>query len=138
MSTPLTFESVIQLGLKLPDVIESSYYGSPGIKWQGRMIACIPVNQSAEANSAVIAVDLDRREALLKKNPLLFYITDHYAPYPTMLVRLSKISRADLEKILLDAWKHVSSQGPALTKPRAAKAKAAPTRTRRAAQRAKK
>ena len=93
MSAALSMETVVELGLKLPDVFESPYYGVRALKWNGRMLACEPVNPSAEFNSAVIAVDLAERENLLKKNPLLFYITDHYAPYPHMLVRLSKISR---------------------------------------------
>lgn len=96
----LSIDSVIELGLKLAGVNESSYYGVPALKLNGRMLACTPVNKSAEVNSAVVAVGFEQRATLLKKHPSLYYITDHYAPHPTMLIRLSRVSRADLERTL--------------------------------------
>lgn len=111
--TQLTIDSVIELGLELSGVVESPYYGVRALKLNGRMLACTPVNKSAEADSAVVAMGLEQRAALLKKHPSLYYITDHYAPQPTVLIRLSKISRADLERTLRMAWDFVSSEGAA-------------------------
>jgi hypothetical protein len=56
-------------------------------------------------------MSIERRAALLKKSPMIYYITDHYAPHPTMLIRLSKISRAELERTLRMAWEFAASQG---------------------------
>jgi len=109
----LNFDSVIELGLELSAVYESPYYGVRALKLNGRMLACTPVNKSAEVNSAVVAMDFERRAALLKKHPLLYYITDHYASHPAVLIRLSKMSRADLEQTLRMAWDFVSSEGAA-------------------------
>jgi hypothetical protein len=109
----LSIDSVIELGLKLSGVNESPYYGVRALKLNGRMLACTPVNKSAEVNSAVVAMGSEQRAALLKEHPLLYYITDHYAPYPTMLIRLSRISRADLERTLRMAWDFVSSDAAA-------------------------
>ncbi len=109
----LSIDSVIELGLKFSGVNESPYYGVRALKLNGRMLACIPVNRSAEVNSAVVAIGFEQRAALLKKHPLLYYITDHYAPHPTMLIRLSRMSRADLERTLRMAWDFVSSEGTA-------------------------
>src|ERR1700691_6678906 len=100
----LSMDTIIELGLKLPDVREISYYGVPALKLNGRMLACMPVNKSAEVNSAVVAIGLEQRAALLKTHPFLYYLTDHYAPHQTMLIRLSKMSRADLERTLGMAW----------------------------------
>ena len=105
----LSIDSVIELGLKLSGVNESSYYGVRALKLNGRMLACTPVNKSAEVNSAVVAIGFEQRTALLKERPLLYYVTDHYGPYPTMLIRLSRISRADLERTLCMAWDFVFS-----------------------------
>ncbi len=109
----LSIDSVIEFGLKLSGVVESPYYGVRALKLNGRMLACTPVNKSAEINSAVVAMGFEQRAALLKKHPLLYYVTDHYAPHPTMLVRLSRMSRADLERTLRMAWEFVSSEGAA-------------------------
>jgi hypothetical protein len=109
----LSIDSVIELGLKLSGVNESPYYGVRALKLNGRMLACTPVNKSAELNSAVVAMGFEQRAALLEKHPLFYYITDHYPPHPTMLIRLSRMSRADLERTLRMAWDFVSSEGAA-------------------------
>jgi hypothetical protein len=109
----LSIDSVIELGLKLAGVDESPYYGVRALKLNGRMLACTPVNKSAEVNSVVVAMGFEQRAVLLNKHPLIYYITDHYAPHPTMLIRLSRMSRADLERTLRMAWDFVSSKGVA-------------------------
>jgi len=114
-------DSVFEVGLKLPDVKESPYYGARALKLHGQMLACTPVNKSAEANSIVVAMSIERRAALLKKSPMIYYITDHYAPHPTMLIRLSKISRAELERTLRMAWEFAASQGTVPRSPAKAK-----------------
>jgi hypothetical protein len=103
--------SVFEIGLTLPDVEESRYYGVPALKMNGQMLACTPLNKSAEADSVVVAIDFEQRAALLEKSPSLYYITDHYAPHPTMLIRLSKISRAELERTLRMAWDFTAAKG---------------------------
>jgi hypothetical protein len=104
-------DSVFEVGLTLPDVEESPYYGVRALKLNGQMVACTPLNESAEVNSVVVAISFERRAALLKKSPSLYYITDHYAPHPTMLIRLSKISRPELERTLRMARDFAASKG---------------------------
>ena len=106
----LSFDSVIELGLKLPGVNESPYYGARALKLNSKMLACTPVNKSAEVNSVVVAMSFEQRAALLKKSPSLYYVTDHYAPHPAMLIRLSKIRRAELERTLRMAWDSAASE----------------------------
>jgi hypothetical protein len=100
----IDLNSAFELGLAYSNVEESPYYGRRALKVNGTMMACTPVNKSAEANSVVVAMSFESRTALIKKSPSLYYITDHYAPHPTMLVRLSRISRAELERTLRMAW----------------------------------
>src|SRR5579863_5593349 len=59
-------DTVFEVGLKLPDVEESPYYGARALKLHGQMVACTPVNKSAEVNSVVVAMSMKRRAALLK------------------------------------------------------------------------
>ena len=106
----IDMNSVFEAGLKLPEVTEGTYYGARALKLHGQMVVCTPVNKSAEINSVVVAMSLQRRATLLKKSPLFYYITDHYAPHPTILIRLSKISHSELERTLLMAWEFVASE----------------------------
>jgi hypothetical protein len=106
----LDFEAVRKLALDLHDVVDGTAYGAPALKMAGRIIACVPSSKSAEANSIVVHIDPEHRAELLRQDPGAYYVTDHYAPYPTVLVRLSKISRADLKELLRDACRYVSSK----------------------------
>jgi hypothetical protein len=99
----LNFDTVRELGLALPDVVDGTAYGAPALKLGGKLLACIPINKSAEANSIVVHIDPEQRAELLREHPEIYYITDHYAPHPTVLVRLSRITRTDLRELLCDA-----------------------------------
>jgi hypothetical protein len=103
----LDFDAVVKLGLALPDVVQGTAYGAPALKLKGKLLACVPVNKSAEPGSIVVHIDLEQRAELLRQQPAIYYITDHYAPYPTVLVRLSKITRTDLAALLRDACRFV-------------------------------
>jgi hypothetical protein len=106
----LDFDAVRTVGLALPEMVDGTAYGAPALKTAGRIVACVPTSKSAETNSLVVHIDLEHRAELLRQDPAVYYVTDHYAPYPTVLVRLSKISRADLEELLRDACRYVSSK----------------------------
>jgi hypothetical protein len=97
----LNFDTVRNVGLGLPDVEESTAYGSPALKVHGKLLACIPVNRSAEPDSLVVRVDFNDRDELLAEAPDVYYVTDHYVGYDAVLVRLSRISH-DMLKDLLD------------------------------------
>jgi len=101
MATTLTaFDAVRKIGLALPEVVDGTMYGSPALKVRGRPVTCVPVNKSAEPNSAVFWVGRDRRAALIKKQPDIYYVTDHYEPHGAVLVRLSRIPREELRELL--------------------------------------
>jgi hypothetical protein len=109
----LTFDVVREIGLALPDVVESTLHGAPSLKVRDKLMACVPVHKSAEPNCAMIRIDFDRRAALLKASPEIYYITGHYADHPTVLVRLSRIKQNELRDLLGLAWRFVSSKKPA-------------------------
>jgi hypothetical protein len=102
------FDTVRELGLALPDVVDGTAYGAPALKLRGKLLACIPTNKSAEPNSIVVRIDVEQRAELLRQQPHVYYITDHYAPHPTVLVRLSRISRGELRELLRDAHRFVT------------------------------
>jgi hypothetical protein len=42
---------------------------------------------------------------MLADDPETYYLTDHYRPYPWMLVRLSKVREDALREVLLIAYR---------------------------------
>src|ERR1700733_3900081 len=108
----LNFDTVRELGLALPDVVDGTAYGAPALKLSGKLLACIPASKSAEPNSIVVHIDPEQRAELLREHPDIYYLTDHYAPHPTVLVRLSKITRTDLRELLRDARRFVMPSAP--------------------------
>ena len=108
----LDFDTVRKLGLALPDVVDGTAYGAPALKLGGKLLVCIPTNKSAEPGSVVVRIDLEHRAELLRQHPDIYYITDHYAPHPSVLVRLSKTTPRDLTELLRDACRFVMSSAP--------------------------
>ncbi len=106
--TRIDFDTVRKIGLALPGVEQSVTYGVPALKVHGKLLACIPVNRSAEPDSLAVRVDFDDRAALLAEQPDVYYVTDHYAPYNMVLVRLSRVSPDVLRDLLGMAHKFVS------------------------------
>jgi hypothetical protein len=105
----VTLETVRELASALPGVEESTSRGAISFKANGKMLTCQAISKSAEPNSLVVRMDRDQRDALIADDPDTYYITDHYKPYPSVLVRLSRVSPDTLRDLLLASWRHVTS-----------------------------
>ncbi len=92
----------------MPGVEESTAYGSPALKVRGKIMACMAINRSAEPGSLGVWVGFDDRVELLAADPDVFYVTDHYAPYNFVLVRLSRVKPEVLRDLLGMAHKFVT------------------------------
>lgn len=103
----ITFDTVRKLAFALPGVVESKAYGSPALKVRGKLLACLAIHRSAEPGSLVVCVDFDVRAKLLAAFPDIYYVTDHYDPYESVLVRLSQVSPVILRDLLGMAYKFV-------------------------------
>ena len=104
----IDFDTVRNIGLALPGVEESTAYGLPALKVHGKLLACVPANRSAEPGSLVLRVDFDDRAELLAADPDVYYVTDHYAGYNAVLVRLSRVNSNVLQDLLRMAHKFVT------------------------------
>jgi len=92
----LTYEDVRQLAHTLPDVNESSHYGTIALKLHGTLLACTPTNKAAEPDSLMVRMHPDQRDALLAEAPEIFYLPDHYKNYTCILLRLAQIRKDQL------------------------------------------
>ena len=108
-SRKIDFDVVRKIALALPDVEESTIHGAPSLKVRGRLLTCPAIHRSAEPGTLAVRVDFDQRAELMAAEPSVYYVTDHYVNYPTVLVRLSQIDRDSLRDLLGMAWRFVSS-----------------------------
>jgi hypothetical protein len=107
----ITFDTVREMGLALPDVEEGTTYGTPALKVRGKMFACVPSHRSAEPDSLAVRIDFDRRDELIAADPKTYYLKDHYVNYPVVLVRLTRVHPDALRDLLLMAWRFESTRG---------------------------
>jgi hypothetical protein len=96
--------------LALPGVEEITAYGSPALKVRGKLLACVPSHRSAEPGSLVVRIDFDDRAELLAADPDVYYVTDHYLNYTSVLVRLSRVTPDVLRDLLGMAHKFMTAR----------------------------
>jgi hypothetical protein len=114
--TGVNFDTVRKIGLAMPGVEESAAYGARALNVRGKLLACEPVNRSAEPESLMVRVNREDRAALLAEAPEIYYVTDHYADYDAVLVRLVRVTPEVLRDLLRMAYKFVTRNA----KPRSA------------------
>jgi hypothetical protein len=101
-----TYDTVRELGLAMKNVEESTSYGTPSLKVKKKFL----LRLKEDGESIAIKIGFDEREMLMTANPDAFYVTDHYKPYPAMLVRLSNVTHDQLSDVLNIAYRFVASK----------------------------
>lgn len=104
---PVDLDTVREIGLALPEVEASTAYGAFALKLRTKLLACTATNKAAEPSSLMVRLPFAERDRLINEQPDVFYLKDHYAPYPCVLVRLPSIGREALRDLLGDAWRFV-------------------------------
>lgn len=89
----MTWETVVDYALSLPDTMLTTYFGGPAIKANDRPV----VTPSREPDSFALHIDKDKVEMLMEIDPDTFWQTPHYHGYPALLVRYDS---ANLELVL--------------------------------------
>ncbi len=91
------------LPCKFPGVEESRSYGTPSLKVKRRFL------RSEAEGGLAIHCDMMEREMLMQAAPETFYITDHYASYPMVLINLDTARWEALPDIIERAWRMVAT-----------------------------
>jgi hypothetical protein len=105
-SRSISWDVVQELALAYPGAEVGTSYGTPAVKVRGKLF----VRLHQDGDSVVIRIDVSERAMRMQADPKAFYITDHYRPYPWMLVRLSAVRRDDLDDLLEDSWRFQAPQ----------------------------
>ncbi len=101
-ATMPSWEDVVALGTRLPEVEESTWWRTPALKVRGKSFCRLRTDPDA---LVIRVVDLDDVHALLRSDPDVYFSTPHYDGYPYVLVRLGAIGRAELAELIEDAWR---------------------------------
>jgi hypothetical protein len=99
--TAAHLQKVRRLALAFPGVEEGPCYGTPGFRVRGKFLARL----REDGETLVVKCGEDQRDLRLAADPDTYFVTDHYRGYPTVLVRLAKVTVAELRDVLEAAWR---------------------------------
>jgi hypothetical protein len=109
------WEEVAEIALGLPEVAEEPTFGNRAWKvrkklfvWE-RPLRAKEIEQLGDAapDGEILGVrvpDEEAKTALLGSEPEIYFTTPHFDGHPSVLVRLERIPRADLEEAIVEAW----------------------------------
>jgi hypothetical protein len=97
-----TWQDVVAIGSRLPDVQEATWYGTPSLKVAGKGFARL---RSEAEGGLVLMCELDEKEALLASGDPTFYTTPHYDGYGSILVDLERIDLEQLGELIEESWR---------------------------------
>ncbi len=87
------------IALTLPGAVAGTSYGTPAFKAGDKLFARL------REDGKTLVVYSDERDKWMKRQPAVFFITDHYKNHPMLLVDLAAVKKKDLEALLLASWK---------------------------------
>ena len=111
-----SWDDVRRVATGLPDTVElASRDGLPAWRVKDKSFAWErPLRQAdlralgdAAPDGSILAArvpDLGAKQALLADNPEVYFTTPHFDGYPAVLVRLERITPAELLELLVEAW----------------------------------
>ncbi|MFF5985708.1 MmcQ/YjbR family DNA-binding protein [Prauserella flavalba] len=97
-----TWEDVVAIGTKLPEVEESTWYRTPSLKVAGKGFARL---RTEAEGGLVLMCGLDEKAALLESGDAAFYTTPHYDGYGAILVNLELVDAGQLTELIEESWR---------------------------------
>ena len=101
----MTFETLRELALALPEVEASTSWGTPAFKVRQKMICRI---HDKLQDVLVVRIDIADKEYLIASRPDIYFTLPHYDGYAAVLVRLPAVERDELGRLLAAAWRYVA------------------------------
>jgi hypothetical protein len=84
--------------LAMKGASEAPYFGKPAIFYAENFVG--RVHDKEEAVALRVGT-IEMRDVMLEAEPRLFYITDHYKPWPMLLARLKVLDRTTLKELVM-------------------------------------
>ncbi|GAB3222056.1 MmcQ/YjbR family DNA-binding protein [Glycomyces halotolerans] len=96
-----TWNEVVAIACRYPEVVETTSWQTPSLKVKGRFFARL--RTEAEGGLAIVC-DPSEKAALLASGDPAFYTTPHYDGYNMILIDLEQVDRDRLAELVEDAW----------------------------------
>ena len=106
-----TFDDVLRLGMALPEVIESTSYGTPALKVRKKLVCRMWGEREYRRDSVhdtevlVLFCELEMKQVLLDNHPGVLFTVPHYDGYGAVLVRLADVDLDDLADWIEDSYR---------------------------------
>src|ERR1700748_3991558 len=94
---PLTKAQARKTMLAIKDTIEQPYFGKPAVFHGEAFVGRVHDKEEAVA---LRVGSIEMRDVMLEAEPRLFYITEHYKPWPMLLARLAALDAATLRDLI--------------------------------------
>lgn len=98
----MTFADVRAICMALPEVEESTHYGTPAFGVAGK--AFTRLREDGET-LVLFDVPIDEREVMIEADPEVYYFTEHYRNWPAVLARLPAATPDHVRGYLERAWR---------------------------------
>jgi len=108
----VTWRQFCALAAKLPGVEPGTCHGTPALYVRKKFLCRL----KEDGDSVAIKLDFADREVLLEADPRAFYLTDHYRPWPAVLVRLGQVRPAVAVELLEQAWRRTAPKSLVLAR----------------------
>jgi hypothetical protein len=95
---PLTKAQARKTMLAVKGTSEGPYFGRPSVFYAEKFVGRVHDREEAVA---LRVGTIEMRDVMLEAEPRLFYITDHYKPWPMLLARLAKLDAKTLKELVL-------------------------------------
>jgi hypothetical protein len=83
--------------LSIEGMSEARYFGKPAVFYAESFVG--RVHDKEEAVALRVGT-IEMRDVMLEAEPRLFYITDHYKPWPMLLARLKVLDKTVLKELV--------------------------------------
>ena len=100
----ITLDVIRMLARSYPGTEEGTSYGTPAIRVGKKLMLRLHDREDA---IVVLLNSVDEQQALIDKDPLSYYITDHYRGYAAILVRPT-VGEAEFKRLFERAWRRVA------------------------------
>ncbi len=110
----ITFDDVRRLGRQLPEVTESTWYGTPGLKVRNKGFCRLwgerehRRDQVHDTEVLVLFCESEMKPVLLENHPGVLFTAPHYDGYGAVLVRLADAGIDDVADWLEESYRRVA------------------------------
>jgi hypothetical protein len=93
--------------LAMKGTSETPYFGKPAVFYAESFVGRVHDKEEAVA---LRVGSIEMRDVMLEAEPALFYITDHYKPWPMLLARLKVLDRSTLKELVAARMREIDAK----------------------------